>query len=396
MTSSVKPAAILPDFEFTDDEAFVVALTKLWLMEEDRANDPDPPDREAKEPDCLVFAVEFHRACQIEVNAKTEIERVDVVGLSAAMTGVGWAPDVRRALGDLSLSDFRRLLRKRELVEAALSTVERRARAVVISVELASFFPWPRKVKFEKDVRSDRLSWIAEAMPRMTSDYMEELDREIRNRMRKQALRNIDLKKVGLIAGGGAIIGLVTGGLAAPAIGGVVGGWMGLSGAAAVNGGLALLGGGSLAAGGFGVAGGTVVVAGAAGVGLGGVAGGAGAARGLTRAEVAADMVKVDVLTEYYLLREQREPDKARAVIRATQRSVARVEEKTKIAKAKIDELEESMLELIDTAQDTVEAQRHEISDLKRDLKESKGIEKTLRSEVRRLESRLAEFEAAA
>ncbi|MFZ5480464.1 MAG: DUF726 domain-containing protein [Myxococcota bacterium] len=64
------------------------------------------------------------------------------------------------------------------------------------------------------------------------------------------------------IIGGGALLAL-TGGLAAPAIGGAIGTYfMGLSGAAAVNAGLAALGGGALAAGGFGMAGGTAVVTG--------------------------------------------------------------------------------------------------------------------------------------
>lgn len=63
------------------------------------------------------------------------------------------------------------------------------------------------------------------------------------------------LGKVLLILGAGAAC-VVTGGLAAPAIGAVVGTtFMGLSGAAATSAGLAALGGGALAAGGAGMAG---------------------------------------------------------------------------------------------------------------------------------------------
>lgn len=62
---------------------------------------------------------------------------------------------------------------------------------------------------------------------------------------------------------------VVTGGLAAPAIGAAVGTSMGLSGAAAATAGLATLGGGSLAAGGMGIAGGTALIqAVAGGVGM--------------------------------------------------------------------------------------------------------------------------------
>lgn len=70
---------------------------------------------------------------------------------------------------------------------------------------------------------------------------------------------------VGSLAGGAAL-GL-TGGLAAPAIGGAIGTYfMSLSGAAAVNAGLAALGGGALAAGGAGMAGGAAAVGIASGV----------------------------------------------------------------------------------------------------------------------------------
>lgn len=62
------------------------------------------------------------------------------------------------------------------------------------------------------------------------------------------------------VLGAGAAC-VVTGGLAAPAIGAALGTtFMGLSGAAATTAGLAALGGGSLAAGGAGIAGGTAII----------------------------------------------------------------------------------------------------------------------------------------
>lgn len=78
--------------------------------------------------------------------------------------------------------------------------------------------------------------------------------------------------KIGRIVGalGVGALCVVTGGLAAPAIGAAVGSSiLGLSGAAATSAGLAALGGGSLAAGGLGMAGGTALIqAVAGGVGL--------------------------------------------------------------------------------------------------------------------------------
>ncbi len=69
-----------------------------------------------------------------------------------------------------------------------------------------------------------------------------------------------------LIAIGAGAACVVTGGLAAPAIGAAIGSsLLGLSGAAATSAGLATLGGGAIAAGGLGVAGGTLLIQAVAG-----------------------------------------------------------------------------------------------------------------------------------
>src|SRR5438105_1569824 len=96
--------------------------------------------------------------------------------------------------------------------------------------------------------------------------------------------------KKAVMIGGAAVVGgtvcFVTGGAAAPFVGGWIGStFMGLSGAAATSAGLAALGGGSLAAGGLGMAGGTMVVAGGA------AAAGAGA-MGAASALITSDLVE--------------------------------------------------------------------------------------------------------
>jgi hypothetical protein len=70
------------------------------------------------------------------------------------------------------------------------------------------------------------------------------------------------LKENPILVLAGAILIAVTGGLAAPIIGGTIGTMMGLSGAVAVKAGLAFVGGGAIAAGGMGMAGGTAVLIG--------------------------------------------------------------------------------------------------------------------------------------
>jgi len=77
------------------------------------------------------------------------------------------------------------------------------------------------------------------------------------------------LSKIAIVALASVALG-VTGGVAAPAIGGIVGGMMGLSGAAATSAGLAFLGGGAIAAGGFGMTGGTIALIGGGAI-LGGM-----------------------------------------------------------------------------------------------------------------------------
>jgi uncharacterized tellurite resistance protein B-like protein len=86
----------------------------------------------------------------------------------------------------------------------------------------------------------------------------------------------------------GAVAVGVTGGLAAPAVGGAVGSLLGYSGAAATSAGLAALGGGSLAAGGAGMAGGTAVVTAAAGL-----AGGETARRAMSKRTKKVDDLEV-------------------------------------------------------------------------------------------------------
>lgn len=81
--------------------------------------------------------------------------------------------------------------------------------------------------------------------------------REILGTSWKSLARNLTV-----IAGSAVVLG-ITGGIAAPWIGGIIGStFLGLSGAAATSAGLALLGGGALAVGGAGMVGGTVVIVG--------------------------------------------------------------------------------------------------------------------------------------
>ena len=89
--------------------------------------------------------------------------------------------------------------------------------------------------------------------------------------------------RVGIGVSVGALAMMLTGGAAAPVVGGMIGSLMGFSGAAATSAGLAFLGGGAMTTGGLGMAGGTTFIIGGAGI-LGGylgtsLAGGAAGSR---------------------------------------------------------------------------------------------------------------------
>ncbi len=103
--------------------------------------------------------------------------------------------------------------------------------------------------------------------------------------------------KVGGLAAIGVTVGVLSGGLAAPAAGALLGEAMGLSGAAAISAGLASLGGGSIAAGGFGVAGGTAAVVAGGGSVLGvGLGAGATQTLNLKPERILLDCAKIEVL----------------------------------------------------------------------------------------------------
>ena len=124
----------------------------------------------------------------------------------------------------------------------------------------------------------------------------------------------------------GAVLIAITGGLAAPAIGGVIGSLMGLGGAAAVSAGLAFLGGGALAVGGFGMAGGTALIIG------GGALIGAGSFASIAKLTsyssefMLIQTAKLEVVLKEIVIGELKDPAKGREIIKAQRRNIAEME----------------------------------------------------------------------
>ncbi|MEJ7656578.1 MAG: hypothetical protein WKF33_06080 [Thermoleophilaceae bacterium] len=203
----------------------------------------------------------------------------------------------------------------------------------------------------------------------ITRAYFEEIDAEIRRRAKKLRPRNWG--KIGLVAAGGAVVGFATGGLAAPLVGSAIGGTMGLSGAAAANAGLAFLGGGALASGGFGMAGGTLLVSGVGSLGATAAGGGLSALSRASSAEVFADAVKVDVLIEYLLIRERKEPEKVRAVQGLAQESQEENKERLDEVELRIAHLQDiaEQFKRNDEQRQQAEAERDDLTEEVKELK---------------------------
>jgi len=379
--SDSESRSLLAEFQLSGEEAFVLAVAKFWLASRDQATDPDEDDQTRKRPPVHLYGLELHRAFEQEQAFDAAVEPTRDV-LLARLGQPGWPAALRRSLGNASVDDAWSVMRHWSFVSGLLSTITRRQRAVLLCVELAAFNPWPSDVKFEKGPRQDNLKMLCGAMGApLGHNYIEDIDRALRRKAFRLALRNTNWMKVGAIVAGGAVLGAITGGLAAPFIGGAIGGGMGLSGAAAANAGLALLGGGSLAAGGFGVAGGTFVVAGVAGVGAGTVVGGGTIAHQMSTAQVFADLVKLDVLTEYMLIREQSEPAKVRTVVRMTEQSLRASEAQLSTMRQRLEELDQ-VVELQQATEQLLIETETERDELRAEVKTQEQVIKLLKAEL--------------
>jgi hypothetical protein len=331
LTSS--PSDVTNLFSLTPEEAFVLAVAKAWLMSQDLQRDPDLPDQEAKHPALLQYTLELHRAFQQDLDFdEDDVPDPTRDGLLSCMRESHWARPTRRALGDANYETLVGLLSDWLFVSAALKTVTSRARGVLLSVELAAFYPWPPGIKYEDGVRADLLGQLVDAMAApISAAYLQELDRALVDRARKLALKNINWGRIGLLAGGGAVLSVMTMGVATPllaaAMGGGAWGAMTYAGFSAVGEAGGVLFGNPLAAGGYTVAGATL--------GTATVAESGGSTMTLN------DLVKLDVLTEYYLIRERNEPDLARAVVAAAESRVRRTEAELADIRERVDDLQQ-------------------------------------------------------
>lgn len=257
---------------------------------------------------------------------------------------------------------------------ALASRVSDRRTALVILAELITFAPWDGEYKSSDACRSAAVKAAAADLTGLRDGDLETMNNEFESLQKTLRRKSIRRGRIAAIAVAGAGLGVVTGGLAAPAIGAAVGSAMGLSGAAATSAGLAALGGGSLAAGGFGVAGGTFLVSGVGGVAFASAAA-AGtrfsplAYRGLVHEAVALDLVARMVLADAPDRDEQ-----IRRVVESLQETINGLSDRTKLLVTKIENLKKQKSET--DAENS--ALKQEIKELRDELADLKATESTL------------------
>ena len=179
--------------------------------------------------------------------------------------------------------------------------IEGRSRGLIVLVDLMTFNPWYPEDKWVPAARKEALKTAAGELAGVTPDDLAAATKEFDALSKALRQKSIKWGRVAAVGVVGAAVGVATGGLAAPYIGGMIGASMGLSGAAATSAGLAALGGGSLAAGGLGVFGGTILVGGVGGVVAGSAAGAATRYSPAGAGEVVLDAIKLDLLAKLVL-----------------------------------------------------------------------------------------------
>lgn len=191
-----------------------------------------------------------------------------------------WQNSITDAINQTEFPSF-----TKELLRKKMSALKSETRDLIL-LEAIAFVPYFMITErgsgtthgLEKLNEGFRIGWVMELkdiLPKYEEDISEITQtfshaiREVVGSDWSNYKRN---KSVLAIIGATVVLG-ITGGAAAPLIGGMIGtSILGLTGAAATSAGLALLGGGSLAVGGLGMAGGTAIIAGSSAI-LGGIIG---------------------------------------------------------------------------------------------------------------------------
>lgn len=267
-----------------------------------------------------------------------------------------WSPAVAEAVHRIAAPGEVPDLEALEDAGPDVSTVvAKRSRALLLLIDLYGFEPWVEG-NWDKDARAATLSEAHQAMDQLHREDLKAVRTAYKDAIRKLS-KSGSWTRYALLAGAGVGLGVLTGGLAAPAIAGVYGTLvLGYSGAVATSAGMAALGGGSIAAGGFGMAGGAALITGISGAAGAGAATLGGKATGFTAARVAADAIRLHVVTQLVLRDVDGNEEAAKAVIVSLRERAANLGKTVAILAERIEQLRAQL----ETKQSEVGAEREQ------------------------------------
>lgn len=291
------------------------------------------------------------------LSAKRDVRnafRASAVESILRRTDATWSPAVADAVSALAGDGENRDLEALEDAAPELSfIIAKRSRALLLLIDLYGFEPWTEG-KWDKTARAECLAEAHQAMGQLHPEDLAAVETAYKEAIKKLSKAG-SWQKYALLAGAGLGLGVLTGGLAAPAIAGAYGTIiLGYSGAVATTAGMAALGGGSIAAGGLGMAGGAALITGVTSAAGAGAAALGGRAAGFTVAQVAADAVKLHVVTQLVLRDVDGNEEAAKAVIVSLRERVANLGRTT----ASLAERIETLRAQLETKQVEVDAER--------------------------------------
>ncbi len=269
--------------------------------------------------------------------------------------------------------------------------IDKRSRAMILLVDLMTFNPWHPEDKWVPTARKEALKAAADELAGVSTEDLAAATKEFDALFKELRQKSIKWGRVAAIGIVGAAVGVATGGLAAPYIGGMIGASMGLSGAAATSAGLAALGGGALAAGGFGVFGGTIIVGGVGGVVAGGAAGAATRYSPAGAGEVILDAIKLELLAKLVLNDSPDRDQKIRRVVEGLNYRLNEFSEKINLLSEQIVEKRSEIRKLRDEKAQ-IAGDHDALSDELRGLKQENNA---LREELNKLKEARTEAKEA-
>lgn len=378
--------SVADQFTLDDRQSLALTLAKLNLAETDLESDPDHEDRVVKRE--VIRRYTSLLFDQLGVSAPSEQANElgwrDARRLAADVAerrdGVLSVDAITEALRGVGSDTVRYVLTSPELAGAALKALGQRRGAVVLMIELAAFFPWPQETKWESKVRTAAVGDLVDRIPASVDrQLMDEIDADLGRAVRRLSRKEANKKLLAALTLGGAVAGLLTGGLAAPLIGSALGGAMGLSGAAATSAGLALLGGGAVSAGGLGMAGGTALVAGSMGVGAAGIGAAGGWLRGAQPNDVVVEAAKLEIFVKHALVDEKDADAIRRMIIERVQVQIGGLVEEINHLTAIVREQHRVVLER-DELRKRLDEEREKRQVLERALQELRRYQREMRA----------------